>query len=366
MQKQDAQDNDYSDDDLFSISSFGADLSFRELLNMYDDDELIKPKMQRNYIWEKREASRFIETILLGLPIPSIFLAKTNDERYYIVDGYQRIRTVHDFCKMIFPKDGTNFKLTANVNPRWKGKTFAQLTDVEQRRIKNTTIHSIVFKQEKPKDDDTSMYQIFERINTGGRSLAPQEIRNCVYHNKLNDLLFKLNENPSWRKLYKLKNPDPRMRDIEFILRFLMISNSQLNGDKTISIKKALNLFMDIENRKIDVEEALERYSYQFSGTMNYLIKIGKNIFDRVENEKTKRFDPIMFDALSVAVNKYMIKYKKEPVIEKEQFLERKAKILNDEDFKKLINDTRRPTENSLKARFEIAYKHLFLEDEVK
>ena len=66
-------EDDYSDDSLFNISSWGADLSFRELVSMYNDNELVKPELQRKYVWDKIEASRFIESILLGLPVPSYF-----------------------------------------------------------------------------------------------------------------------------------------------------------------------------------------------------------------------------------------------------------------------------------------------------
>ena len=74
-------EDDYSDDSLFNISSWGADLSFRELISMYEDDELVKPELQRKYVWDKTEASRFIESILLGLPVPSIFISKAGSKK---------------------------------------------------------------------------------------------------------------------------------------------------------------------------------------------------------------------------------------------------------------------------------------------
>ncbi len=70
----DEQDDFYSDDDLFKLSSWGADLSFRELISRYDEDELVKPELQRNYVWDKTEASRFVDSVLLGLPVPSVVL----------------------------------------------------------------------------------------------------------------------------------------------------------------------------------------------------------------------------------------------------------------------------------------------------
>ena len=125
----------YSDDSLFNISSFGTDLSFRELITMYDEGDLEKPEMQRRYVWQRLEASRFIDSILLGLPVPSIFLAKTEDEKRLIVDGYQRIMTVYDYVKRgIFGGDGKSFALanTESINEKWRGKTFAELKPDDQ------------------------------------------------------------------------------------------------------------------------------------------------------------------------------------------------------------------------------------------
>ena len=152
------EDFSYSDDDLFNITSWGADLSFRELIMMYDDKDLVKPTLQRNYVWKLDEASRLIDSILLGLPIPSIFLAKKNEQQL-IIDGYQRIKTVYDYVKGIFSQNNKIFKLSNSViiNERWRGKAFSELSDDEQRRIKNTTIHAIIFEQKKP-NNDTGMF----------------------------------------------------------------------------------------------------------------------------------------------------------------------------------------------------------------
>ncbi len=212
-------DDGYSDDSLFNIKPWGADLSFRELIERYDEDELVKPELQRNYVWDRREASRFIDSLLLGLPVPSIFLAQTRNEKLLIIDGYQRIMTVRDYVRGIFSKDQKSFALsrTDKINKRWRGKPFVELTDTEQRRIKNTTIHAIVFAQQKePESDDTSLFQVFERINTSGRTLTAQEIRNCVAQGALNTLLFDLNSNTTWRSLFGLEKSEPRMRDMEF------------------------------------------------------------------------------------------------------------------------------------------------------
>ena len=210
----------YSDDDLYNINSWGADLSFREIITMYDDDELLKPELQRKYVWSRAEASRFIDSILLGLPVPSVFFAKEPNETMLIIDGFQRIMTVYDYVKGVFSGDGKVFKLSnsENINVRWRGKAFAELDIEEKRRIRGTTIHAIIFEQKYPRND-TGMFQIFERINTGGRTLKPQEIRNCVYQGKCNKLLFDLNKIEEWRELLGSKEEDARMADLELILR---------------------------------------------------------------------------------------------------------------------------------------------------
>lgn len=121
----------YSDDDLYNINSWGADLSFREIISMYEEDELLKPELQRKYVWTKVEASRFIDSILLGLPVPSVFFAKEPNETMLIIDGFQRIMTVYDYVKGIFSGDGKVFKLSntdninamlQNISSEWKKK----------------------------------------------------------------------------------------------------------------------------------------------------------------------------------------------------------------------------------------------------
>ncbi|MFI8225045.1 DUF262 domain-containing protein [Pseudomonas sp. NPDC085632] len=300
----------YSDDDLFEISSWGADLSFRELISRYDDNELVKPELQRNYVWDKSEASRFIDSILLGLPVPSIFLAKTNDEKLLIIDGYQRLMTVRDYVKGVFTKDGSVFKLSKSekIHERWKGKAFLELLPEEQRKIRNTTIHAIVFMQKSPTDGDTSLFQVFERINSGGRSLLPQEIRNCVYQGPFNSLLFELNKDPVWRQLWGREEADSRMRDMECILRFFAISDlASLDPTKApsrISLKKYLNQYMGVHNR-VDYCDA---FRDRFLAATRYIHdNLGVEAFHNLSPSNPDRvvpaFSATIFDSVMIAVD---------------------------------------------------------------
>jgi hypothetical protein len=303
-------DDYYSDDDLFKISSWGADLSFRELISRYDENELVKPELQRFYVWDKSEASRFIDSILLGLPVPSIFLAKTQTEKLLIIDGYQRLMTVRDYVKGIFSKDKSVFKLskTEKIHSRWRGKAFLELEDEEQRRIRNTTIHAIIFMQQHPIDGDTSLFQVFERINSSGRTLLPQEIRNCVSQGPINSLLFELNTNKKWRLLWGNETHDERMRDLEYILRFFALSDeriiSAIEAPASISLKKYLNQYMDLKNKS----EYMQSFKERFTLCVDYAYEhFGIGAFHNISQSETtklvEKFSPTVFDSVLIAID---------------------------------------------------------------
>lgn len=360
------QDDFYSDDDLFKIQSWGADLSFRELISRYDEDELVKPELQRYYVWDKSEASRFIDSILLGLPVPSIFLAKTKDEKLLIIDGYQRLMTVRDYVKGIFSKDGKVFKLsrTEKVHSKWRGKAFAELEDEEQRRIRNTTIHAIIFMQRSPSVGDTSLFQVFERINSSGRTLLPQEIRNCVYQGPFNSLLLSLNENESWRRLYGKENRDDRMRDVEFILRFFALSSEQIlfdeNPPSRISLKKYLNQFMDRFNDAVYMLEFESRFNNAVSRAENaFGVSAFHNISQTNPEHLVERFSPTLFDSVLVAF--YLADKDMRSEITPDNAKAKKLELLSKDDYQRLLSQETMRVPNIRERIFKM-YNALFSE----
>lgn len=341
----------YSDDSLFNISSWGADLSFRELVNMYNEEELVKPELQRKYVWDKVEASRFIESILLGLPVPSIFLAQSGSQKL-IVDGYQRIMTVYDYMQGVFSADKKVFRLSNSekINARWRNKAFSELSTDDQRKIKSTTIHAIIFEQKKPENDGTSLYQIFERINTSGRTLTPQEIRNCVYQGSFNTMLFEINENSTWRKLFGTKEADSRMRDLEYILRFFtMKTDDILNSESSqISLKKALNDFM--KRHKEDDAENIQQFKMEFERTLQIVYgSIGENAFRNYSRNKfSKKFHPAIFDAIMIAA--FLIDKKGYQLTDVST--EKHIKLLEDPEFKDATSNRTTDIKNIQKRIF--------------
>lgn len=358
------EDNDaYSDDSLFNIKPWGADLSFRELIQRYDDNELVKPELQRKYVWDRAEASRFIDSLLLGLPVPSIFLAQTQDEKLLIIDGFQRIMTVYDFVNGIFSRDGKSFSLSRSekINSRWRGKNFLELTDAEQRRVRNTTIHAIIFAQQQPAQDDTSLFQVFERINTSGRTLLSQEIRNCVAQGSFNSLLFSLNDYGPWRQLFGLNELDSRMRDMEFILRFYALTSEEYRSDtrEKISLRRFLDLYMksNANLRQDQVEQMHQRFTAAIDLVMN---SFGGNAFHNISPSDSTRFvpkfSPTIFDstliAADYALNVGGITLPQNPI-------EARRALLLDPEYRLAISQETMKRD-SIRKRVSMACQHLF------
>ncbi len=361
------EEESFSNDDLFNINSWGADLSFRELIAMYDDNELVKPELQRKYVWKIDEASRLIDSILLGLPIPSIFLAK-KDEKRLIIDGYQRIKTVYDFVCGTFSKNGKTFKLSNSkiINERWRGKTFKELSEDEQRRIKNTTIHAIIFEQRKP-NNDSGMYQIFERINTSGRTLYPQEIRNCIYHGSYNNLLMELNKNETWRKILGCSE-DPRMNDVEYILRYFamkFLPDTEEYEKNQIILKKFLNDHMALH---CDLsEEECNIFTHDFCLVIEKVYAcLGETAFNNISYKTNEdgdfvyseqfvnKFHPTIYESIMLAFDfalRHGLKF--------EDLKQSQLELLNDLDFKDAITIRTTNVEN-IKKRVSLATKYLF------
>lgn len=358
---------EFSNDDLFNINSWGADLSFRELISMYDENDLIKPNLQRKYVWTIDEASRLIDSILLGLPIPSIFLAKKEEKRL-IIDGYQRIKTVYDFVNGIFSKNNRIFKLSNSkiINERWRGKSFLELTEDEQRRIKNTTIHAIIFEQKKP-NNDSGMYQIFERINTSGRTLCAQEIRNCIYQGKYNELLMELNKNLTWRKILKCEE-DPRMADVENILRYFAIKNlakTEEFSKNQINLKKYLNDNMALKCNLSDDE--YNQYKLDFINTIEKVYDcLGETAFNNISEKRdeqgnwiynsqfVKRFHPTIYEAVMISFS-FALKNN----FNFDNMKEKQLELLNDIKFRESATIRTTNLEN-IKKRVELATMHFF------
>lgn len=213
------EDKDSSTDLRYQIFSYGADYPVDALVKRMMKEDLILPKFQRAFVWPLTQCSRFIESLLLGLPVPAIFLSKeAESQKMMVIDGQQRLKSLMYFYDGIL--HGKEFKLSG-VNKEFEGLTYKTLSEQDKRRLNDAIIHAIVIRQEDPEDDDSSVFLVFERLNTTSTPLSEQEIRACVYHGDFNDYLRDANKNMDWRKIFG--GESPRQKDIELILRFFAL-----------------------------------------------------------------------------------------------------------------------------------------------
>ncbi len=195
-----------------------GDPEIESLYGKYKRGKLvIQPDFQRRFVWDAAKSSRLIESALLDIPLPVIYLSEEEDGKEYVIDGQQRLTAFFSFIDGQFP-DGRAFKLTGmEVFPELNRKFFKKIDDNLQDKIRYCKIRTITFRRESEAD---LKYKVFERLNTGAVSLNKQELRNCVYRGPYNELLKKLSEDGDFMYLLGLKNPDRRMRDVELVLRF--------------------------------------------------------------------------------------------------------------------------------------------------
>ena len=242
----------------FETLTYPADFTLQVLVDKLRKRQIIIPHFQRRFVWTQIQSSKLIESFLLGLPVPPIFLyASRGDNTLLVVDGQQRLRTIGYFYEGLFgEEDGGRrrvFRLTG-LHPKspFAGKTLEDLREADQaafNKLNDSVLRAFVIKQLNPRDG-SSIYHVFERLNTGGTLLHPQEIRNCIYHGRYNDLLLSLNEAKPWRQIFGQIQPERRQRDVELILRFFALYHG--TGAYERPMKDFLNQYMKEEQHASD------------------------------------------------------------------------------------------------------------------
>lgn len=250
----------------FSINTTGADMTLELLASKMESGDIEIPDFQRSHVWQMPKASRLIESFLLGLPVPQIFLYQDpQTQKLLVVDGQQRLLAIRYFIKGVYK--GREFRLTG-VNETWNDRTFDDLSESDQRRFKNITLRATIFQQVDPQDNQ-SVLEVFERLNTGGMALSPQEVRNAVIAGDFNQLAKDLNVKAQWKLLINKKSDDDRQRDIEMIVRILSLL------DNYRQYKKPMNVFLNnslIKNKKMsDIEK--QRLADIFDKTIDIVVQ---------------------------------------------------------------------------------------------
>ena len=257
------EDNDVATPTRYTIASYGADYPVDGLVKRIAKGDIFVPEFQRGFVWSNAQASRFVESMLLGLPVPGIFLFKEPDtKKLVVVDGQQRLLTLQYFYEGIM--HGKEFVLRGVSTKELEGQTYKNLQPGDRRRLDDAILHATVFQQDDPKNDRSSIYLVFERLNTGGTPLNPQEIRSCVYRGSFNNLLKELSKNSDWAKIFGRESR--RGKDQELILRFLALYESINEYERPM--KGFLNNFM--EKYRQASPETIARYRTVFENVVRY------------------------------------------------------------------------------------------------
>lgn len=309
----------------YDITSTPNDYNIVTLFSLIDNGIIKMPPFQRNYVWDVKRASKLIESIILGLPVPQVFLYERGRNNFYVIDGQQRLLSIYFFMKERFPnKNGreilrdyltgsekieaeiiaddsyfSNFSLklsspTGGAPNKLNKLKYNTLGEYKHIFEYLRTIRTVVIKQNEPDDQDSSMYEIFNRLNTGGQNLAPQEIRMSLFYSKFYDMLLRINKLEDWRKILSQKNIDLHFKDIEFLVRGYAMLFSHRTYQATMT--KFLNKFSKYaENFDLEKVEYLEKLFESFVACCSQLEE--KSFYNQAS-----KFSISLFEAVFVAV----------------------------------------------------------------
>lgn len=244
----------------YDIASYPSDLTLSGIKQMWDNNALVIPEFQRKFVWKIEQASLLIDSFLCGLPVPPVFFYINTNNENLVIDGQQRIMSIIYFLNGFFGDEDASsrkriFRLKLPEGHPYSGKSFAELPEDEQRKLEySSVLRAINIKQLNPDDDGSSAYHIFERLNTGGTPLKPQEIRNCVYQGKFSMLLEKLNQDIYWRKVIGRERLDPHQKDIELLLRVFAFFENKDGYEKPMKdfLNKAMKRNLDASSEKVN------------------------------------------------------------------------------------------------------------------
>lgn len=246
--EQDLEELDEPDPSPERVAYSGSDFDVEGIVRRLDRGDIVIPSFghgdetietaafQRSFVWTRTQMDRFIESLLMGYPIPGIFFVQQADRRYLVLDGQQRLRTLADYYSG--RHDGEPFALQA-VGEQFRGLTYATLDATQRRQLDNTFLQATIVQTDGSRSSLDAVYQIFERLNSGGTQLTAHEIRVALYAGAFIEHLTQLNADENWRALYGPVSP--RLRDQEIVLRVIALYVSP--GTYRRPLKKYLNDF---------------------------------------------------------------------------------------------------------------------------
>ena len=332
----------------YDSKDFTIEILVKKYLDRLDEhqNEIYVPDYQREFVWDTTRQSRLIESIILGLPIPPIFVAENKDGRLEIVDGSQRVRTLNAFLGNALALEGLE-KIT-----KLNGMSFSDFDVSRKRKFNNTTFTVIVLSESAT---DEVKNDLFERINRGSDILRGMETRKGIYRGEFTDFIYNdCASQESFRKLIKLsKTVQKRQEYEELVLRFFALIDAYPRYTEfSRSVSKALDRYMDEKRVSFSAQEKLEKLT-AFNSMIDFVAKNFEYGFLKGPEKDASR---IFFEAISVGT--YL-------AIQQVPSIKLKKKIdvafwLRERDFNKSVNgDYRTHSTENLQKRIHYVRDHI-------
>lgn len=289
-------------------------MSIGEVVNLYRDGELdVHPEFQRFYRWDEEQKSKLIESILLGIPIPPIFVSQKTSGKWDVIDGQQRLSTILQFLQILKKENGERYSplvlqatkfLPSLEGVRWDNNDL--FPEDQKITFKREKLNFTIIKETG--DNDTSKYEMFQRLNTGGTHLSPQELRNCLLimiNPKVYEMINTLYLNSDYKICTPMTDSQIEERhDMEWIVRYIVYVSLSNESLKLIDKGRNMDNFLTEKIEEIakeNNEQILMEYKTRFEKLFKLFQEIlGENVFRRYWKDRFK--GPIMISAYEAIV----------------------------------------------------------------
>lgn len=329
-----------------SLSTDRLDMSFGEIMSMYERDEIIiDPDFQRLFRWDTYQKTRFVESILIGIPVPPIFVAEDEHGRWELVDGLQRISTVFSFFGILKnAKDKNDWIMCkGDLTEELENLACKDLPLKFQLNIKRATCRIEIIKWNSAFD---MRYELFNRLNTGGSELTDQEIRNAIFRGVSKEFNIFLRDCAEHEKFVQIIQPTERQLEQlymdELVLRFCALTDGQ--DELSENISQHMTNYM---KRTVATPGKIPQLKESFENLINLLYPIGKEVFRGSNNV----FSTSLYDCVSIGLTKYYAKYKD---VRTDELIDKVKQLKESESFKKASGSASASKSRILK-RIEVA-----------
>lgn len=316
-----------------SLKTDRLDMSFGELMNMFEEGDLfITPEYQRVFRWSNFQQTRFIESVILGIPIPPIFVAEDNEGKWEVVDGLQRLSTIFAFFGVLkeLPQKNKSTLSQGEMVKELEGITVDSLPVKLKTTIKRAVCRVEIVKWDSKED---IRYELFNRLNTGASPLSDQEVRNCIFRSYSVDLNQVLRDISKKQEFIDLINPSDTKKEQMFLeeLTLRYFAFKHLNEEFKTTVPQFLSEFMRVVS-KGEISFDLESEKLGFTDVIDFLNKeYGKDLFRPKGN-----FALHIFDSIAYALPKTFAQISGN----EKRIVDRINTLLNDEKYNEIGTST--------------------------